>query len=544
MNAEIYSRIKKELGSIISQIDLDKVTEEEKQLALVNTSKIFEKIRLFLVNNADSCKKTVYDSVAFLYAFHGEMQRAIDIFSVNEVHYVNANPKEYAYFKSLINYLKTIDEQLKLTFNKLFEKEGSLEKVISECENVIPFMTAVRSLGSDDVIKRLDANEALSKEKLSKELEINKENVKNKIYGDETAKELDDEISNERKEVEELRKSLSEKEEQLRQIEDTRKDALFTTAAHSLSVEKDDLISKVGIDESKDISNIVIDKDLVRELSSKERLVCTAPKSFLNKISERVRKKRLINSLMFDVEKIDNIKVLKITKKDEFFDKIASGKRPIMEAVINSARRKYELLRSWVGIDAELIYKIKESYEMSRDEKQKRLMTQETKNRENTIKANVDTTSRTVFSIDKDDFKEEKAKEQKTSLPKDEIIRVKPEEPKSFHDRLVKFIEEEDKYEDVYSNSSDYDSKKNEPVAESSAPASKKPFNPPVFIDDYKLPDNKSVTLIENTSYNPEEEPVVPTENEQDGFRLVTDEEIDNILKDTRSKIVSGTIKK
>lgn len=246
------------------------------------------------------------------------------------------------YQDNLSNYL-TMDT-IKSSFDDIVSDEKLLGTILEVCnenvkKNLYQYAKVENSLhvktGSKkytDVYKKIE-------ESLIKQGVIENPNKVDETFfsGDKTSKSIDEEIEG-------LKKRQADLEAQKVQ----RRDSLFKEASNSIGIKEEKLIKRVGKDESLNIDRIEVDSRLVSKLAANSAIAATMPQNFYQRMKAKAHSSRTFNNLELEILDNDGLSTLKVVKKENIFDKIASSDNALVRAIYNSAKKKLSLLKQLV----------------------------------------------------------------------------------------------------------------------------------------------------------------------------------------------------
>lgn len=258
------------------------------------------------------------------------------------------------YQNNLSNYL-TIDI-IKSSFDDIVSDEKLLDTILKVCtesvkNNLYQYAKVQNSLhvksGSKkyvDVYKKIE--DVLIKQGV---IENPNRSVEVAFSGDKTSKSIDGEIEN-------LKKRQSDLENQKVQ----KRDSLFKQASNSIGINEQKLIKRVGKDESLNIDRIEVDPRLVSKLAANSAIAATMPKKVYQRIKAKALSTKTFNNLELEIIDNDGLSTLKVVKKENFFDKIASSDNALVREIYKSAKVKLNLLKQLVKPSKEVNTAIKE----------------------------------------------------------------------------------------------------------------------------------------------------------------------------------------
>lgn len=331
MNKELYKNIKNELDSL------------EEELATINY------VGAHLLNEK-LLGKSGKDRFTVIFAFYEYMSQKKEFSFIKEGEWAKF------YRESFSNYLTK--DVIKSNLDEIVNNEKLLATILEVCnENVKnDLYTYVRvenaihtKTGSD---KYLQVYKKIEESLIKQGVIENPNKVDDVAFSDDkTSKSIDEELE-----------SLKKRQADLENQKVQKRDSLFKQASNSIGINEQKLIKRVGKDESLNIDRIEVDPRLVSKLAANSAIAATMPKNVYQKIKSKVLSAKTFNNLELEILDNDGLSTLKVVKKENIFDKIASSDNALVRAIYNSAKRRLSLLKQLVKPSKEINAVIKEAF--------------------------------------------------------------------------------------------------------------------------------------------------------------------------------------
>ncbi len=260
------------------------------------------------------------------------------------------------YQNNLSNYLTK--DIIKSSFDDIVSDEKLLDTILKVCnENVKnDLYTYARvenaihtKTGSD---KYLQVYKKIEESLIKQGVIENSNKADDVVFSDDkTSKSIDEELE-----------SLKKRQADLENQKVQKRDSLFKQVSNSIGINEQKLIKRVGKDESLNIDRIEVDPRLVSKLAANSAIAATMPKNVYQKIKSKVLSAKTFNNLELEILDNDGLSTLKVVKKENIFDKIASSDNALVRAIYNSAKRRLSLLKQLVKPSKEINAIIKEAF--------------------------------------------------------------------------------------------------------------------------------------------------------------------------------------
>lgn len=325
MNKDLYESIKNELNSL------------EEGLATpsyVGGHLLGQKLR----------NRNSKDFFTVVYAFYEYMSEREEFSFIKEGGWANF------YCKNLSDYLTK--DNIKANFDDIIADEKLLDTILKVCNDEVKKDLYDQVTKKQALYVKTGSNKYSKVYKKIKDV-IEKDNVHVIASGTETSSSIDEELEN-------LRKRQASLESQ--KVE--RRNNMFAEASRNTGIKGERLIKevdkKMGKGASYNVDSIVLDDRLVSKLAANSALAATAPNSILHRIKENINSFRFFKGVNLEVTEIDENKVIKITKKDTVFDKLARTNNALVMAISKAAKEKLELFKALVKPSKEVKDAIKQ----------------------------------------------------------------------------------------------------------------------------------------------------------------------------------------
>lgn len=261
--------------------------------------------------------------------------------------------KEFYEYAALVNGLNK--EKRINVYEKLFDKleaklvaKGLIDKPIKEEEKIDEQKDQETSLNIENVdvdgteisIAHIDPLQSDNGfvGAAADSLGLNVDDVKNENIG---LNDIIEEPSVQSEQFEKKFATAAELSAEIRRLEAEKKahrDNTFDAASSYLGISSNDLIKKVGNEQSFDIDGINIDSKTKNKLTSNDNKIASIPNNTLRKIATKVNKRNKLNRMGLEIVSDNNVTMLNIVKKDTVFDKIATTNKRVVEKIKRGAR--------------------------------------------------------------------------------------------------------------------------------------------------------------------------------------------------------------
>lgn len=327
MHQTLYQKIKEEKNNIESSI-----RKKEKN---VNPDTVSELLRIRL-SQADE------DKLVVICAFYEYMKDRVN----SEYSFIKKDPWK-DYYQRYISYYFT-PNKISLYINEILNSNELTDIILNVCNNdVIEDFYHKAKTQNDIALKKGDKTYE-EKFKMIQQVCIEKGIIKKNV----------EDIPNEYEPAlpYETSDQINKKVNELRAIQEEKRDVIFNAAANKIDVDAQTLIKKVGKEESLNVDKIELEQELFDKATSNMSKVKTIPNKAFQKMASRLS--------MFDKEliivNVDGMNILKINTKETIFDKIANCSNEVSNQIkkfVNEKKETLDLLSKKVGVLGSILKK-------------------------------------------------------------------------------------------------------------------------------------------------------------------------------------------